>query len=44
MNLLLSLVSDVVDLKMLGAGQFMQNQKNFSPKKVLKFVLELLSI
>ena len=39
LNLLLSLVNDVVDLKMLKEGRFMKNEKTFSPRQVLDFII-----
>ena len=38
LNLLLSLVNDMVDLKLIKEGKFLTNYKVFDPLDTLKFV------
>ena len=41
LNLLLSLVNDMVDLKLIKANQFTINMNIFSPLESIKFVKEI---
>ena len=43
LNLLLSLVNDMVDLKLIKEGQFSTNFKVFDPLDTLKFVQKMFS-
>ena len=44
LHMLLSLVSDMLDLKMIKEDKFMNNIKQFSPNQVLAFVKEMFSL
>ena len=44
LNLLLSLVSDVLDMKMIEAQQFQQKFETFSPKSVFELIVAMFQI
>ena len=44
MNLLLSLVNDTLDLKMIEQGRFFSRKELFKPEEVFNFILNVFSI
>lgn len=40
-NLLLCLVNDMLDLKMIEVGRFVQRKEKFEADKVFKFILDI---
>ena len=43
LNLLLCLVNDVLDIKLIEAGKFEPKMQTFSPLKILKFIKDMFS-
>ena len=43
LNLLLCLVNDVLDIKLIEAGKFEPKMQRFSPLKILKFIKDMFS-
>ena len=43
-NLLLCLVNDMLDLKMIEMGRFVSRKETFSPSQTLKFIMEVFQL